>query len=129
MDIQKMNEALMEDSKRRILSGGLTDDQREKEFKNYTMVANIAIEQQKVEATSEELEIRKEDNEIKKAQLKDQKVDRYVRVGSDMVKLVAPLAIYVGLNGLWMNFEKNDLISSKMVMNGVNALSRFLKIG
>lgn len=129
MNIQEMNEALMEYSKERILSGNLNDDQREQEFKNYVMVANVAIEQQKVDAANDEIEIRKEDNEIKKAQLKDQKLDRYVRVGSDMIKLGLPLAIYVGLNGLWMNFEKTDLISSKTVMNGVNALSRVLKIG
>ena len=60
---------------------------------------------------------RTRDEELQKCQLREQKIDRYVRVGVAAVELMAPLVFY----GIWMKrgfkFEESGVYSSTTFRN------------
>ena len=68
-------------------------------------------EQRKAELASKDTD-RNRDEELQACQLREQKIDRYVRVGVAAVELMAPLVFY----GIWMKrgftFEESGVYSS-----------------
>ena len=73
-------------------------------------------EQRKAELASKDTD-RTRDEELQKCQLREQKIDRYVRVGVAAVELMAPLVFY----GIWMKrgfkFEESGVYSSTTFRN------------
>lgn len=73
-------------------------------------------EQRKAELASKDTD-RIRDEELQKCQLREQKIDRYVRVGVAAVELMAPLVFY----GIWMKrgfkFEESGVYSSTTFRN------------
>lgn len=73
-------------------------------------------EQRKAELASKDTD-RNRDEELQACQLREQKIDRYVRVGVAAVELMAPLVFY----GIWMKrgfkFEESGVYSSTTFRN------------
>jgi hypothetical protein len=73
-------------------------------------------EQRKAELAGKDTD-RTRDEELQKCQLREQKIDRYVRVGVAAVELMAPLVFY----GIWMKrgfkFEESGVYSSTTFRN------------
>lgn len=73
-------------------------------------------EQRKAELARKDTD-RTRDEELQKCQLREQKIDRYVRVGVAAVELMAPLVFY----GIWMKrgfkFEESGVYSSTTFRN------------
>lgn len=73
-------------------------------------------EQRKAELTSKDTD-RTQDEKLQACQLREQKIDRYVRVGVAAVELMAPLVFY----GIWMKrgfkFEESGVYSSTTFRN------------
>lgn len=73
-------------------------------------------EQRKAELISKDTD-RTQDEKLQACQLREQKIDRYVRVGVAAVELMAPLVFY----GIWMKrgfkFEESGVYSSTTFRN------------
>ena len=78
--------------------------------------AEMDSEQRKAELAGKDTD-RTRDEELQACQLREQKIDRYVRVGVAAVELMAPLVFY----GIWMKrgfkFEESGVYSSTTFRN------------
>jgi hypothetical protein len=115
-----VREMLEEEIAKRIEAISLLPDGSEEQaiaIDNLAKLYKLKIEDDKVHLDyTERYDARMQDAELKKSQM-DDKTDRYIKIGADIVIPVATLMFY----GIWMNkgfkFEESGSISSTTFRN------------
>jgi len=107
---------------------GLSTDEQAKAIQNLATLHKLRIEEIKAETDAEDKRERRDgekanhdcDEQIKKRQLSEQVIDRYVNLGIAIAELVLPLACY----GVWMRkgfkFEETGTYTSATFKNLFN---------
>lgn len=108
--LSKQLENLTYEVGNKIEEGDPTSDEVKENRKFYLDLHKTLIDYQKVENANEESDARMEDNEIKRQQLKDQKIDRWVRVGITTAELLIPLTIGVLIHGSNLKFSQSNIL-------------------
>ncbi len=130
-EIQSLLDGVIEREIRNVESSASSSDEKSKAIRNLATLHKLRIEELKAqtEAAEAALKEREQDSKdvdrtyeetLQERQVKEQKVDRYVRTGLAVAELVFPLVFY----GVWMNkgfkFEETGAFTSTTFKNLLN---------
>ncbi len=130
-EIQSLLDGVIEREIRNVESSTSSSDEKSKAIQNLATLHKLRIEELKAqtEAAEAALKEREQDSKdvdrtyeetLQERQVKEQKVDRYVRTGLAVAELVFPLVFY----GVWMNrgfkFEETGAFTSTTFKNLLN---------